>query len=290
VSVCTLLGCRNDYADPANDWLNTCSWVMNTQKYFRLLHCSLLLMCSIAGASDQGPVIDQSLQIPALVPRGNYNYSGVIATLRPGTGQEFTPTLPGLDFVDVSLVGSAVGDTFQVAIHQGTITAPVLGLSEPTVSPGKFSNNQAHFIFSRRVPLVAGSVYVLEIIQGGSYSGWGVESPMSAVVNGQTIDMRYPGGGMIYNGAPLDSRDLLFREGIDLPYPVALSFVKSNNFISLRWPATAEGYKLEAISNLSSPSIWEIVTNTVTLDQGTFSVMMEANTSSRLFRLKYQRP
>jgi len=230
---------------------------MNVRKYLQLLPCTLLIMCSIGGASAQELVVDQSLQFPALVPRGNYRYDAAIATLRPGTGQEFTPTLQGLDFVDVGLFGSATGHTFRVAIHQGTITAPVFRLSEATVSPGKFSNNQAHFTFSSRVPLVPGTLYVLEIIQEGSYSGWGVETPISAVVNGQIVDMNYYGGRFIYNGVPQDSRDLLFQEGIAVPGPGFHStFNPSTREISLEWT----GGMLQSIRNVGPDAAWINVT------------------------------
>jgi hypothetical protein len=186
---------------------------------FRPIQFSLLLACGIAtGAHAQGFLTDQSLQPPPFTG-GSYHYDSSIGSLVPATGQEFTPSLQGLDFVDVRLRGSAVGDTFQIAIHEGTITAPVLGLSDPAVSSGSFPMNEAHFTFSSTVPLVVGNLYVLEIIQGGGYSGWGIEIPVSAVVNGQPVDMNYPGGRLIYNGVQQDSRDLIFREGMIVPEP-----------------------------------------------------------------------
>jgi hypothetical protein len=186
---------------------------------FRLIQFSLLLACGIAtGAHAQGLLTDQSLQPPPNTG-GSYHYDASIGSLVPATGQEFTPSLQGLDFVDVRLYGSAVGNTFQIAIHEGIIAAPVLGLSDPAVSSGTFPNNEAHFTFSSTVPLVAGNLYVLEIIQGGGNSGWGIEIPSSAVVNGQPVNMNYPGGRLIYNGVPQDSKDLIFREGIVVPEP-----------------------------------------------------------------------
>jgi hypothetical protein len=156
----------------------------------------LLASGLVVRVSAQGTLwTDQSLQPPPFTG-GSYHYDGSIWSLVPATaatGQEFTPSLQGLDFVDISLYGSTGGDTFQIAIHEGTITAPVLGLSDPTTSAGSFPNNEAHFTFSSTLPLVAGSPYVLEIIQAGGYSGWGIEIPNYAVVNGQTVNMNYPG-------------------------------------------------------------------------------------------------
>jgi hypothetical protein len=250
---------------------------MNGHKYLQLLPCTVLIMGSIGVACAQELVVDQSLQFPALVPRGNYHYDGAIATLSPGAGQEFTPTLNGLDFVDVSLHGSATGHTFRVAIHQGTITAPVLGLSEATISPGKFSNNQAHFTFSSRVPLLPGTLYVLEIIQEGSYSGWGVEIPSSAVVNGQIVDMNYYGGRFIYNGVPQDSRDLLFREGIVMPGPGFHStFNRSTREISLQWT----GGMLQSTRNVGPDAAWSDVTT-----NGYY--VEEPGETQKFFRVRY---
>jgi hypothetical protein len=191
-----------------------------TRRKFQLVHRSLLIICGFAaGAHGQGLLTDQSLQPPPFTQGVSYHYDSSIGSLLPATGQEFTPSLQGLDFVDVNLFGSAPSNTFQIAIHEGTITSPVLGLSDPVVSVGSFPNNQAHFVFSSTVPLITGNLYVLEIIQAGGYSGWGIEIPGSAVVNGQTIDMNYPGGRLIYNGVPQDNLDMIFREGVVAPEP-----------------------------------------------------------------------
>src|SRR4051794_13464195 len=100
---------------------------------FQPIHFSLLLACGIAtGAHAQALVTDQSLQPPPLTG-GSYHYDSALANLLPGTGQEFTPSLPGLDFVDVNLHNSSAAATgmFEIAIHAGNIAAPVLELSDP---------------------------------------------------------------------------------------------------------------------------------------------------------------
>jgi hypothetical protein len=202
---------------------------MNTQMLAKLRLCPLflLLICGITvGAHAQGVLIDQSLQPPALIPGESYHYDASVATLIPETGQEFAPSLNGLDFVDVALLSqfgtnSGTG-TFQIAIHQGTITAPVLGLSgQVSVSA---SGNNTQFTFPSTVPLTPGDTYVLEVIQIAGNSGWGVEVPGSAVVGGQTIDMNYPGGRLIYGGAPQATEDMIFQEGIFVPEP-SVSFL-----------------------------------------------------------------
>ncbi|PYJ96692.1 MAG: hypothetical protein DME23_19430 [Verrucomicrobia bacterium] len=67
--------------------------------------------------------------------------------------------------------------------------------------------------------LIPGDLYVLEITQLAGDSRWTIEVPSSAVVNGQTIDMNYSGGRLIYGGVPQDNSDMIFREGITVPEP-----------------------------------------------------------------------
>ena len=203
--------------------------LMNTQTLakLQLTPLFLLLLCGMtAGAHAQGVLIDQSLQPPAIIPGESYHYDASVATLIAETGQEFTPSLNGLDFVDVKLLSqfgtnSGTG-TFQIAIHQGTIAAPVLGLSG-LVSIST-SGNSTQFTFSSTVPLTPGDTYVLEVLQLAGNSGWGVEVPGSAVVNGQTIDMNYPGGRLIYGGVPQATEDMIFQEGVFVPEP-SVSFL-----------------------------------------------------------------
>jgi hypothetical protein len=95
-----------------------------------------------------------------------------------------------------------------------------LGLSDQVVASGAgFPGNEAHFAFPGTVPLTPGNLYVLEVLQLGGYSGWGIEIPSYAIVNGQTIDMTYHGGRLIYGGVPQDNSDMLFQEGVVVPEP-----------------------------------------------------------------------
>jgi hypothetical protein len=173
-------------------------------------------------------IIDQSLQPPAIIPGESYHYDAAGSSLIAPIGQEFTPSLNGLDFVDVkflSQLGTNSGDgTFQIAIHQGTITAPVLALSGQMTFSSGINGTDAQFTFPSTVPLAPGNTYVLEVLQIAGNALWGVEVPLSAVVNGQTIDMNYPGGRMIFAGVPRDTNDMIFAEGIFVPEP-SVSFL-----------------------------------------------------------------
>ena len=163
---------------------------------------------------------DQSLQPPPNTG-GSYNYDAVLSSLVPGTGQEFTPSLQGLDFVEVTLHNPTATNTgtFEIAIHGGNIAAPVLGLSDQVFRSGGSGDSNTHFTFPSTVQLIPGDLYVLEITQLAGDSRWTIEVPSSAVVNGQTIDMNYSGGRLIYGGVPQDNSDMIFREGITVPEP-----------------------------------------------------------------------
>ena len=193
---------------------------------YRLLPLFLLLVSGTrVGVHAQGVLIDQSLQPPPIIPGESYHYDAADATLMPQTGQEFTPSLNGLDFVNVNLVPQSATNTgiFEIAIHQGNITAPVLGLSSQVLRPGGATGNNTYFQFPSTVPLTPGDTYVLEVLQIAGNSRWAMEVPGSAVVNGQTIDMNYPGGRLIYGGVPQAAEDMIFQEGVFVPEPAVSS-------------------------------------------------------------------
>jgi hypothetical protein len=199
---------------------------MKRRTLFRLASLCLLLVCGLRpGAHAQGLLVDQGLQPPPIIPGESYHYDASGATLLPETGQEFTPSLSELDFVDVNLLNGFATNTgtFEIAIHQGVITAPVLGLSDQVLRSGGTTADNVHFTFSSTIPLTPGATYVLEVIQIAGNSGWAVEIPGSAVVNGQTINMNYPGGRLIYGGVPQATEDMIFQEGIFVPEPGVLS-------------------------------------------------------------------
>src|SRR5689334_8752875 len=87
---------------------------------------ALLLVAALQGATATGQalVVDQSLQLPSLA--GGQHFDESLGSIVPPTGQEFTPTFDGLDFVDVNLYSGRATQpgTFQIAIHDGTITGP----------------------------------------------------------------------------------------------------------------------------------------------------------------------
>jgi hypothetical protein len=162
-------------------------------------------------------IIDQSFEPP--VATGSFN--SILAN--EPIGQEFTPTLPTLDVVELFLEGlpSVPGANVVVLVRQGTITGPILGTSAvvslPAVPPGNEElNGVFHFDFASSVALIPGDLYVIELdhLSGGN---WAVMSG----VNG------YPGGRLIAFGLPSPNEDLWFREGpaAEVPEPSAMFFV-----------------------------------------------------------------
>jgi hypothetical protein len=181
----------------------------------------LLAFGMVAGAHAQGTLADQSLQFPPAGTHGFHAFESLATSLVPATGQEFTPSLQGVDFVDVNLFNPTVTytGTFAIAIHAGNMAAPVFGLSAQVVRSGGSAQSNTHFTFPTTLAVTAGDLYVFEVLQLAGDSGWTIEVPLSAVVDGQTIDMNYPGGRLIYGGVPLDNQDMIFREGITVPEP-----------------------------------------------------------------------
>jgi hypothetical protein len=144
-------------------------------------------------------------------------------------GQEFTPTLTSLNTVELVTENfdGAEPSTLLVNIRQGTITAPIIGTSLPITIPsgsfGSFSLNR--FDFPSAVPLVPGSIFIIQVVPvlGGDRRGIGsTGGPLST----------YPGGNQILGGVPQPNNDLWFEEGItSIPEPsLALSILAFGTF------------------------------------------------------------
>jgi hypothetical protein len=184
-------------------------------KRSRLLQITSAI-CGVAlTAGAQGFLTDQHNDPavpPAILGYWTLSYPGA-----DPIGQEFTPSLTSLDFVDLMLYGGGgtAAGTFQVAIHQGSITSSLVGMSAPTVrSDG--AESVTHFDFPSSISLVPNDIYVMELLQtAGDQFAWGV----GATAGG------YSGGQMIWGGQPsVSGDDLWFREGVGaVPEPGSAS-------------------------------------------------------------------
>jgi len=126
-------------------------------------------------------------------------------------GQEFTPSLTGLDAVEI-LIGPRDAATLAVVnVRKDSIAGQVVGTS----LLGTFEASVIHFDFAALVALVPGDRYVIEPVL---ISGLGF-----GVVFSDTDT--YSGGRAIVSGNLLPTRDMGFREGLTVPEPATLSLL-----------------------------------------------------------------
>ena len=135
-------------------------------------------------------------------------------------GQEFTPTLPSLDVVELFTTdfSNSLGADLLVNIRLSTITGAIAGTSSPLTLPRGFTG-VTHFDFPSAVSLVPGNLYVIEAVvtSGGN---WGIGSsggPFST----------YSGGNWIIQGVSRPGNDLWFSEGLAVPEPASLLLLGS---------------------------------------------------------------
>lgn len=157
--------------------------------------------CAIANA--QPPLVDQA----------NETFVSTYFPLSPagGVGQEFSPTLNSLGFVDVWIFNEApVGPAdFTVRIREGSIAGGILGASEMATIGSPPSLGPTRFAFAATVGLTGGATHVLEVVQVMGGAGWGA---------GYGPNSGYAAGQAIFGTSPVDY-DLWFREGVLVPEP-----------------------------------------------------------------------
>lgn len=171
---------------------------MKSSKLFILLLLAQLPFL----ARGQGYTVDQRNDPEnSIIRYWTITYPGALPL-----GQEFVPTLSGLNTVE--LLFDALDGTFAVRIHEGTITSSIIAQSATTAKTSE-SPGILRFDFGEIVPLQAGNKYVLEFVSlSGSASGIG-----------STVES-YSSGAMIRGGQAI-ADDLWFREGVSVPEPAA---------------------------------------------------------------------
>jgi len=163
---------------------------------------------------------------------GYYGYGSgpTYQSMLPTTGQSFTPTLAGIDFIrlelnDASPAGT-LSSTWFLNLHSDSIHGPILGTTAPVYLPGGFTG-AANFFFPSTIPLTPGTSYWFDLNSpnGGNWSvlAWVFNYPGGYAWSG---DVARPGG------------DYWFREGLVVPEPssVALLLLGGAAFICFRWP------------------------------------------------------
>jgi hypothetical protein len=200
-----------------------------------------------------GDIIDQSY-IPVTGQGFNTSFSGNLPI-----GQEFTPALSSLNFVDLFIgdAGSDIGPgaSFQVVIHSGTIGGSVLGTSTTSfvadntnLGVGLYANFIiTRFAFSAPVTLVPGSLDVIEFKQlapilTGNFNFLAYGGPL----NGST----YAGGKGIVNGSEMAGFDFAFREGITSTVPepstAIVAMLGAVAFIAYGWSSHRRAQRQQA--------------------------------------------
>jgi len=212
------------------------------------------LLCVFAtclSAPAQQVIIDQSYD-----PGYNNNFDFFMTHSAEGTqygfGQEFTPKLASLNFVDLYLRAEVDSSQLTLPVHieirRETIDGPLLGTSS-TVSfgPSERFQGEVRLSFLTEVPLEPSQRYVIKPIELTSRgSGYLIAFGVPRLGAGEAYD----GGRWIDTEIGVDTtgRDMWFREGLSVvPEPsvaALLSEVAFGLFVSarlIRWRGAARG-------------------------------------------------
>ncbi len=148
-------------------------------------------------------------------------------------GQEFTPSLPALDTVEllVSTRSCEPSPRLQVSIREATIRGTLVGQSEPFAPANNRYRGVAYFHFPALVRLTPGSLYVVEVADVSGKAPQCVESLV-----GVTDLNPYPRGRQILSGEPQPNEDLFFREGLARATPPSADYCREGLWQHLSRP------------------------------------------------------
>ena len=175
------------------------------------------LFASQVCATGQGFIFDQQSSATSANA-----FAGIIMQNSYPLGQSFTPTLTGIDFVQLAFrdknIGNNLGATVFMNVRSDSITGTILGTTAPVSMPDGFGAGPnaaiATFFFASTVSLQPETLYYLEpIVQSGDQ--W-------VICDGEYFYFR---GTEIGLGTSFPASDLWFREGILVPEPSALAVV-----------------------------------------------------------------
>ena len=180
----------------------------------------LLAAAPMVAAGGSIAIVDQSQEIGLGTFRNIVGYAPL--------GQEFTPSLPGLDAVELYLNGfmCELGPYLQVNIREGAITGPIIGQSSPFTPSQNYFSGAVHFAFANVVRLSPGKLFVMELVDISGKEFPCVESIIGS--SGGRPDNPYIDGDAINWGMTLPGDDLWFREGLASAIPLTRDYCKND--------------------------------------------------------------
>lgn len=169
------------------------------------------VLFAVACASGQGTSFLYDQQ--SSTDEGNYGHGGgpSYQSLLPITGQSFTPSLSGVDFIRLELndgdPAGTLSTTWFLNLHSDSIHGPILGTTAPVGLPGGFTG-AANFFFPNTIPLTPGTAYWFDL-----------NSPDGAAWHVIDGIFNYPGGISWAGDIARPGADYWFREGLVVPEP-----------------------------------------------------------------------
>ncbi|MFO0964416.1 MAG: PEP-CTERM sorting domain-containing protein [Gemmataceae bacterium] len=173
------------------------------------LRAHLVCLAALGAAQAHASPITLVDQQQTAVNNGSNN-SGAQG-LAARKGQSFTPTLPGVDAVEIYLDGNGIADgvqeQFLVNIRNTDLSGAILGTSSVTTLPDAFGGGLVHFDFPAVVPLTPGNVYAIELVP----VTLGVSNVFTVRLG---LSNPYPGGTYFTSPGNPVTADAVFREGL----------------------------------------------------------------------------
>ena len=154
----------------------------------------LFVLPSVAASSD---IIDQAND--SVTPSVGWNIAGYWPM-----GQEFTPSLQFVDFVELYVENwssTAVG-AVQVELHLGSVHGALLGSTGTVSVPSDFVG-VVRCVFPSTVDVAPGQLHAFVVLDH-SFAG---------LTLFDTDDL-YPSGRLVLDGGPFPTEDAWFREGM----------------------------------------------------------------------------
>jgi hypothetical protein len=189
----------------------------------RLWLLSLFLTVVAHGQSilvyDQQSPADGRTSVPSSTQPDSPNSPNPVIRL----GQSFTPSLSGIDFVElrVGRAGSETPTSVLINLRQDSILGTILGSTETRYVPlGPVSVFTLYF--PNQIPLLPGTTYFFDVqVPYTTTTPNGVTGSGGATVDTDSLDNQFNyHGGVAYRGTnALTSYDLWFREGTIVPIP-----------------------------------------------------------------------